>query len=65
MIVTLGPMFGPENAPSGWSDSWLSVSPTEKSRWEKTKEFEKKYNLFLETFKKDALERLFFVYTKL
>lgn len=29
------------------------------------KEFEKKYNLHLETFKKDALERLFFSYTKL
>jgi hypothetical protein len=29
------------------------------------KEFEQKYNLRLETFKQDANDRLYFVYTKL
>jgi hypothetical protein len=33
--------------------------------FEVVKEFEQKYNLHLETFKKDANERLYFVYTKL
>jgi hypothetical protein len=41
---------------------WVDIFPW---NFAVAKEFEKKYNLFLETFKKDALERLFFVYTKL
>ena len=41
---------------------WVDIFPWS---FAVVKEFEKKYNLHLETFKKDSLERLFFSYTKL